>query len=68
MVNFRILHGGSKALSRIKTLDFRKGNIGLFKDLLGGIPWVRTLKVGGSKRAGRCLNINSSLLRFGASP
>jgi len=34
---FRILHGGSRAISRIKTLDFRRNNFGLFKELLGGI-------------------------------
>jgi len=44
MVNFRILTGGSRAISRIKTLDFRRANFGLFKELLGGIPWARALK------------------------
>jgi len=34
MVEFRILRGGSRAISRIKTLDFRRANFGLFKDLL----------------------------------
>jgi len=40
MVEFRILHGGSRAISRIKTLDFRRANFGLFKELLGETPWV----------------------------
>jgi len=44
MVEFRILRGGSRAIGRIKILDFRRTNFGLFKDLLGGIPWVRTLE------------------------
>jgi len=44
MVNFRILGGGSRAISRIKTLDFRRANFGLFKEVLGGIPWVRALE------------------------
>jgi len=44
MVEFRILHGGSGAISKIKTLDFRRANFGLFKDLLGGILWVRGLE------------------------
>jgi len=44
MVEFRILCGGSRSISRIKTLDFRRANFGLFKDLLGGIPWVRALE------------------------
>jgi len=43
-VEFRILRGGSRAISRIKTLDFRRANFGLFKELLGGIPWARALK------------------------
>jgi len=44
MVEFRILHGGSRAISRIKILDFRRANSGLFKELLGGIPWIRALE------------------------
>jgi len=44
MVQFRILCGGSRAITRIKTLDFGRANFGLFKDLLGGIPWVRALE------------------------
>jgi len=47
MVNFRILHGGSRAISRIKTLDFRRADFGLFKDLLGRITWVRALEGSG---------------------
>ena len=31
IVEFRIPCGGSRAISRIKTLDFRKANFGLFK-------------------------------------
>jgi len=44
MVEFRILRGGSRAISRIKTLDFRRANFGFFKQLLGAIPWVRALE------------------------
>jgi len=44
MVEFRILRGGSRAISRIKTLDFRRASFGLFKELLGGIPWARALE------------------------
>jgi len=44
MVEFRILLGGSRAISRIKTLDLRSANFGLFKELPGGIPWVRALE------------------------
>jgi len=44
MVEFRILHGGSRAVSRITTLDFRRANFSLLKGLLGGIPRVRALE------------------------
>jgi len=44
MVESRILHDGSRAISRIKTLDLRRANFGLFRELLGGILWVRALE------------------------
>lgn len=44
MVEFTILHGGSKALSRTRSLNYWKANFDLFKDLLRGIPWVRALE------------------------
>jgi len=44
MVNFRIPHGGNGAISKIKTLDFRRANFGLFQELLGGTSWVRALE------------------------
>jgi len=43
-VKFRILRGGSRAISRIKSLDFRRANFRLFKEILGGIPCVRDLE------------------------
>jgi len=68
MVEFRILRGGSRAISRIKTLDLRRANFGLFNELLGGILWARALKGRGSKSAGRSLNVTSSTFRISASP
>ncbi|PKU30268.1 glycerol kinase [Limosa lapponica baueri] len=44
MVEFMILCGRSRAKSRITTLDFRSADFGLFKDLLGGIPWAKALE------------------------
>ena len=44
MVEFRILRGGSRAISRIKTLDLRRADFALFRELLGGIPWARALE------------------------
>ena len=53
MAEFRILCGGSRAISRIATPDFRRANFALFRDLLGGMPWVRALDGRqGPKRAG----------------
>ncbi|GAB0206830.1 hypothetical protein GRJ2_003148600 [Grus japonensis] len=49
MVEFRILRGRSRAVSRITTLDFRRANFGLFRDLLGTIPWVRDLEGKGAQ-------------------
>ena len=37
VVEFRILHGGSKAINRFTALDLRRTNFVLFKDLLGRI-------------------------------
>jgi len=44
MAEFRILRGGSKAISRIKTLELRRADFGLFKELLGGILWATALE------------------------
>jgi len=44
MFKFRILRGGSRAISRIKALDLRRADFGLFKELLGGILWARALE------------------------
>ncbi|GAB0175730.1 hypothetical protein GRJ2_000038200 [Grus japonensis] len=50
MVEFRILRGRSRAISRITTLDFRRATFGLFKDLLGRIPWIKVLEGRGGPR------------------
>lgn len=52
MVEFRILHGGHRAIGRIITLAFRRANFSLFTDLLGEILLVRALEGRGSKRDG----------------
>jgi len=44
IMEFRIQRGRSRAISRIKTLHFRRASFGLFKELLGGIPWARALE------------------------
>lgn len=62
MVGFKILCGRSRAVSRITTTDFKIANFDLFKDLLGGISWVRGLEVGGSLR--ELVNIQAPLLQI----
>ncbi|GAB0208807.1 mitochondrial enolase superfamily member 1 [Grus japonensis] len=39
MVEFKILRAVRRALSKLTTLDFRRAGFGLFRDLLGRIPW-----------------------------
>ena len=51
MVEFRILHGRSRAITRITTLDFRRANFGLFKDLLGRIPRISALEGRGTQES-----------------
>ena len=67
MVEFRILRGGSRAKSRIVTLDLRRANFGIFRDLSGGIPLVRALEGRGSKTDGQYSTITSSKLKISAS-
>lgn len=43
LVEFRILRGGSKTETRITTLDFRRADCGLFRDLLKRIPQYTAL-------------------------
>lgn len=49
MVEFRTLHGGCKATRTNTTLDFRRHNFGLFRNLLVGISWNQVLEERGIK-------------------
>ena len=51
MVDSRILHGRNKPIGRTETLDFRRANLDLFKDLLGDILWVSALKGKGAQES-----------------
>lgn len=67
VVEIRILSEGSRAINRKKPLDF-KANTGLFKDLHGGIPWIRTLESRGVKESWIEYSvITSSKLKISAS-
>ncbi|GAB0204516.1 hypothetical protein GRJ2_002917200 [Grus japonensis] len=43
MVEFKILRAVRRAHSKLTTLDFRRAAFGLFRDLLGKIPWDKAL-------------------------
>ena len=44
MVEFRILSAVRRARSKLTTLDFSRADFGLFRDLLGRIPWDKALE------------------------
>ncbi|GAB0207584.1 hypothetical protein GRJ2_003224100 [Grus japonensis] len=49
MVEFRILRAARRARSKLTTLDFRRADSGLFRDLLGRIPWDKALEGRGAQ-------------------
>ncbi|GAB0210021.1 mitochondrial enolase superfamily member 1 [Grus japonensis] len=49
MVEFRILRAARRAHSKLTTLDFRRADFGLFRDLLGRIPWGKALEGRGAQ-------------------
>ncbi|GAB0183107.1 hypothetical protein GRJ2_000776000 [Grus japonensis] len=49
MVEFRILRAARRAHSKLTTLDFRRADFGLFRDLLGRVPWDKALEGRGAQ-------------------
>ncbi|GAB0204631.1 hypothetical protein GRJ2_002928700 [Grus japonensis] len=49
MVEFRILRAARWAHSKLTTLDFRRAGFGLFRDMLGRIPWDKALEGRGAQ-------------------
>ncbi|GAB0207806.1 hypothetical protein GRJ2_003246300 [Grus japonensis] len=49
MVEFKILRAARRANSKLTTLDFRRADFGLFRDLLGRIPWDKALEGRGAQ-------------------
>ncbi|GAB0207435.1 hypothetical protein GRJ2_003209100 [Grus japonensis] len=49
MVEFRILRAARRARSKLPTLDFRRADFGLFRDLLGRLPWDEALEGRGAQ-------------------
>ncbi|PKU41129.1 glycerol kinase [Limosa lapponica baueri] len=51
MVEFKILSGNRRAQSKLTTLGFRRADLGLFRDLLGRVPWDKALKGRGTQES-----------------
>ncbi|GAB0190077.1 hypothetical protein GRJ2_001473000 [Grus japonensis] len=49
MVEFKFLRAARRACSKLTTLDFRRADFGLFRDLLGRIPWDKALEGRGAQ-------------------
>ncbi|GAB0206541.1 mitochondrial enolase superfamily member 1 [Grus japonensis] len=49
MVDFRILRAARRARSKLTALGFRRADFGLFRDLLGRIPWDKALEGRGAQ-------------------
>ncbi|GAB0209472.1 hypothetical protein GRJ2_003414300 [Grus japonensis] len=49
MVEFKILRTARKVHSKLTTLDFRRADFGLFRDLLGRMPWDKALEGRGAQ-------------------
>ncbi|GAB0202677.1 hypothetical protein GRJ2_002733300 [Grus japonensis] len=49
MVEFKILRAARRVHSKLTTLDFRRADFGLFRDLLARIPWDKALEGRGAQ-------------------
>ncbi|GAB0176447.1 mitochondrial enolase superfamily member 1 [Grus japonensis] len=49
LVEFRIPRAARRARSKLTTLDLRRADFGLFRDLLGRIPWDKALEGRGAQ-------------------
>ncbi|GAB0180284.1 hypothetical protein GRJ2_000493700 [Grus japonensis] len=50
-VEFKILRAAKRAHSKVTTLDFRRADFGLFRDLLGRVPWDKALEGRGAQES-----------------
>ena len=51
MVEFKILRAARRAYSKLATLDFRRADFGLFRDLLGRVTWDKALEGRGAQES-----------------
>ncbi|GAB0206732.1 hypothetical protein GRJ2_003138800 [Grus japonensis] len=49
MVEFKMLRAVSRAHSKLTTLEFKKADFDLFRDLLGSVPWDKALEGRGAQ-------------------
>lgn len=49
LLEFRILRTGTKMKSKLTTLDFKRVYFGLFRDLLGRVPWDKGMEGRGAQ-------------------
>ncbi|PKU36867.1 glycerol kinase [Limosa lapponica baueri] len=49
MVEFKILRAARRVHSKLTTLDFRRADFGLLRDLLGRVLWDKALEERGSQ-------------------
>ena len=66
MMEFKVLRAARKVHSKLTALDFRKADVGLFRDPLGKVPWGKALEGRGPKKAGQYSRITSSKLSSNA--
>ena len=58
IVEFKILRTARRTHSKLTTLEFRRADFGLLRDLLGRIPWDKALEGRGTSR--KLVNIQGS--------
>jgi len=51
MVDFKILRAARRTHSKLTTLDFRRADFGLFRDLFGRVLWDKALEGKGGKKS-----------------
>ena len=51
MVEFKILRAARRVHSKLATLDFRRADFGLLRDLLVRIPWDKALEERGAQES-----------------
>ncbi|PKU27650.1 glycerol kinase [Limosa lapponica baueri] len=49
MVEFKILRAARRVRSKLTTLEFRRADFGLLRDLIGRVPWEKVLKGRGAQ-------------------